>query len=154
MPSVFSAEEGAFFCGTLFSYGSPLITVEFAFANPSSLKLDEINRNHWPCDSQDRPLVFHPLDVYKKLPPNAAFTSKAALATALIELSKSIHYQWVEYGEEMDDAIQLLKQYIQQIYKNYGNDEVQWVIEMACLTAPSCIRMLDYAANDAGIWSA
>lgn len=127
---------------------------QFSFANSSKLKFDEVNRSCWPHDEQDRPLVFHPLEVYRELPPDAAFASKAALATALIELSRSIHYMWVGYGKEIDNPIPLLRQYIQQIHKGYGDDEVRWVIKTASLTAPSCDRLLDLAADGVGSWKA
>ena len=133
----------------------PIATMtQFSFANASKLKFDEVNRNCWPQDEQDRPLVFHPLDVYRELPPDAEFASKAALATALIELSRSIHYMWVGHGKEIDNPILLLKQYIQQIYKGHGDDEVRWVIKMASLTAPSCECLLDLAADGVGSWKA
>ena len=126
------------------------IMAKFSFANSSELKLDEVNRNHWPYDKQDRPLVFHPLDVCKELPPDAPFASKAALATALIELSRSMHCLWVEHGKEIDNPVLLLKQYIQRIYENYGDGEVCWTVKMASLTAPSCDRLLDLAADGVG----
>ena len=150
-------EEGAerpLFHAMLASQKSIATMKQFSFANSSKLKFDEVNRNCWPHDEQDRPLVFHPLEVYRELPPDAAFASKSALATALIELSRSIHYMWVGYGKEIDNPIPLLKQYIQQIYKGYGDDEVRWVIRTASLTAPSCDRLLDLAADGVGSWKA
>lgn len=144
---------GRLFRGTLSFHTLLLFVVAYFFANPRDLDAEKVHNGLWPHDTQERPLTFHPSVIVQRFPPDSAF-SKHVAATVVIELCRSIHCLWKECGEELDNVIDLLKQYLQKIYTNYGEDEMVWVISMAALTAPSCDRMLDLAADGLGNWKA
>jgi hypothetical protein len=125
----------------------------FSFADPGLLLLDSVQTGSWPCDSNDRALVFHPLTIYQVLPPAVLqLSNKQLLITSFIEFAKSSHYLWIHKHEEIADLFNILHEYIKLIYFNYGQDSMDWAIESACRLGPSCERLIDLAANGIGSW--
>ena len=125
------------------------------FSSPKLLDADLVVRGFWPCGEDDCPLRFHPAVIYKKLPPDLnVLTTKASLATAFIELARSLHLLFVYEQRELFDDIQALRQYLELIFKNYGEEEMRWVINTALTGARSCERLIDFAADGLGSWRA
>ena len=125
------------------------------FSSPKLLDADLVVRGLWPCDENDCPLRFHPAVIYKKLPPDLkVLTTKGSLATAFIEFARSLHLLFVhERRESLGDA-QALRQYLELIFNNYGEEKMRWVINTALIGARSCERLIDFAADGLGSWKA
>lgn len=125
------------------------------FASPDLLSLESISTGLWPCDEDDRPLRFHPSVIYAKLPPDACMlTSKSSLLRAFVEFTRGLHLLWIYEEAEIDDSIKKLCQYLRLIVDGYGEDEMRFAIQLACLGAKSVERLVDVAANDLGDWRA
>lgn len=124
------------------------------FANPSLLSLKDVNSGIWPHGDKDRPLVFHPVDILNALPFNAPFTTKHALITAFVELTRAVDTLWNKYRQEIDEPIKSLRPYLNRIYTEYGEAEMRNAIDTACLLSPNSARLIDYSADNIGSWLA
>lgn len=123
------------------------------FASPALLDAIQVDQGIWPVDNQERKLIFHPDYILEKLNPKSCL-GKVGLTTGFIEYCKGVHYLWINKGAEPKsmDAISAMRLYLSVIENQYGADHMCWAISQACITAQSCDRMIDVAADGIGGW--
>jgi hypothetical protein len=127
----------------------------FSFDDPMLFSASSVENGIWPCTDEDLPLRFHPEIIYRILPPSTkVLKNKQMLITAFIEFARSLDLLYLYYGLEFDNDIKILRQYIELIFNNYGEDDMRYAINIACLGAKSVERLIDIAADGFGSWRA
>lgn len=126
---------------------------KYKLSDERFLCVDQVKNGIWPVDELERPRVFHPDIIWEKLHPSVT-TNKSELVTAFIEYCKAVHVLWVNEEKEPAsiDPIAAMRSYLLLIEAQYGADQMHWAISQACITARSCERMIDMAADGIGEW--
>ena len=129
--------------------------MNFSFDDPMLLSVRSVANGEWPCTENCLPLRFHPAIIHKVLPPNAeVLKNKQMLFTGFIEFAKGLELLWVYYGRELDNEIEILRQYIKLIFDYHGEEDMRHAIDLACVGAKSVERLIDVAADGIGSWQA
>lgn len=119
------------------------------------LSAKTVESGEWPCTDNDLPLRFHPEIIYKTLPPSTeVLKNKQMLITAFIEFTRGLDLLYRHYGRELENELEILRQYIKLIFDGYGEADMRYAIEMACFGAKSAERLVDVAADGFGSWRA